>query len=320
MTALAQAETGPHPEPAGRTPAGSGSTRIILRALGVVVVLGVAILSMRGRLPDIRAIGTALSSADSDWLIVAGAAMFVSMGMFARQQRRLLTAFGVTLPRYRALALSYSRSAMSISLPAGSAVSAAYAFRQFRAGGADRRSAAAAIVLSGVLSAAGLAVLYSTGMLATTLLGVSAAWHAHPALLVGAIALLIITIGLLARFASRSIAPRHWVLALAAAIANWSADLLCLAATARAFDLPIGPAQLGAVFLTVQLVRQIPLTPGGIGVIEASLLAGFASVGAPDAAAAATVLTYRVFSCWLIIPIGAVGWLVLRRGATAHRS
>ncbi len=125
--------------------------------LGLVAVLAIVVLPLRDRLPSPSAVGAALREADPRWLAVAAAAEFVSMGMFARQQRRLLTAFGVTLRRRRVLALTYSRSAISISLPAGSAVSAAYAFQQFRAGGADRKAAAAVMVLSGVLSALALA-------------------------------------------------------------------------------------------------------------------------------------------------------------------
>lgn len=283
------------------------------KLLGSIAVLVIAGFTLRGHLPDPRQLVTALHEADGRWLAAAGLAMFASMGMFARQQRRLLTGFGITMPRHRALALAYSRSAMSISLPAGSAMSAAYAFRQFRLGGADRRSATKVMVLSAVLSAAGLVVLYTTGALAVVFLGVSTAWQAHPAMTVAAVVLLAVVIGLLIRFASHSILPRHWLLALAASVANWTMDLLCLAATAQAFALPIGLPELAAIYVTVQLVRQVPLTPGGIGVIEASLLTGFATAGVTDATAAATVLSYRVLSCWLIIPIGAVGWLVLRR-------
>ena len=77
---------------------------------------------------------------------------------------------------------------------------------------------------------------------------------------------------------------------------------------------------LGAIYLTVQIVRQIPLTPGGLGVIEISLLAGLVSAGAGEAAAAATVLVYRLLSCWLIIPVGLLGWLLLRRPPHARPS
>ena len=301
----------------------------VLKLLGTAAVFAVVIVTLRDKLPSPAQVTHALSSADTRWVLIGTLAEYASMGMFARQQRRLLFAFGVRLPRHRALALSYSRSAIAISLPAGSAVSAGYAFRQFRAGGADRAAATSVMVLSGLLSFAGLALLYLTG----ALLHFGAAWHAHPVLTVTGLLLattLIARLGIAlhrppkvhkgrlaplfaALDAARGIAPRHWTLALGAAAANWLTDLLCLYAAARAFGLPVSLAALAGVYLTVQIVRQVPLTPGGIGVIEASLLAGLVSAGAAQPAAAAAVLTYRLLSCWLILPLGLVGWLVLRR-------
>ena len=292
-----------------------------LKILGTAAVFAVVLVTLRDKLPSPSQTIDALRTADTRWLLFGALAELASMSMFSRQQRRLLIAFGVRLPRHRALALSYSRSAISISLPAGSAVSAAYAFRQFRAGGADRAAATSVMVLSGLLSFAGLALLYVTGAVAT-----------NPILILVAIpvaAVVIVLIGLRpparkvhtgrlaplfdALATARDVAPRHWTLALGAAAANWLTDLLCLYAAVRAFDLPLSLPQLAGVYLTVQIVRQIPLTPGGIGVIEASLLAGLVSAGAGQAAAAAAVLAYRLLSCWLILPLGLVGWLVLRR-------
>ncbi len=278
--------------------------RRLFQALGLAAVLAIVVLTLRDRVPSPGEIGSALRQADARWLAVAAAAEFVSMGMFARQQRRLLTAFGVTLQRRRILALSYSRSAISISLPAGSAVSAAYAFQQFRAGGADRKSAAAVMVLSGVLSALGLALLYGTGALAAI----------HPAAGVVLVAVSVLVVTLIPRRFG-PVAPRHWLLALAAATANWLGDLVCLIAAARAFGIGLGVLELATLYLAVQLVRQIPLTPGGIGVIEVSLLTGLVSAGAAEPAAAAAVLTYRLLSCWLIIPIGLACWAALRRAS-----
>jgi putative heme transporter len=332
-----------------------------LKPLRVVVVVGLlaaAVFTLRDKLPSLTDVSRVLGDADPGWLAVAAVAEAVSMAMFARQQRRLLTAFGVRMTRHRSLALAYSRSAMAISLPAGSAISAAYAFKQFRTGGASKRTAATVMVLSGLLSMAALALLYATGALATGAVKLGEAWRQHPALThVSAVItlVLLIFVGILAwqssyqvharhprhprhhgnplaRIAprwprvaaalapvvdamssSRSVPGRHWGLALGAAVANWLTDLLCLYAASRAFGLPVDPVTLGAIYLTVQIVRQIPLTPGGIGVIELSLLAGLVSGGAGEASAAATVLVYRLLSCWLIIPVGFLAWLLLRR-------
>jgi uncharacterized protein (TIRG00374 family) len=67
------------------------------------------------------------------------------------------------------------------------------------------------------------------------------------------------------------------------------------------------------LYLGIQLVRQIPLSPGGIGLIETSLVAGLVLLGADNAAAAAATLGYRLLSCWLVIPAGLVAWLLLTR-------
>lgn len=314
--------------------------RRLWQGIGLVTVVAIMVVTLRDRIPSPGEIGTALRQADPTWLLAAATAEFVSMGMFARQQRRLLTGFGVTLHRRRMLALSYSRSAIAISLPAGSAVSAGYAFQQFRAGGADRKAAAAVMVLSGLLSALGLMLLYGSGALASGVLHLSRAWDAHPAIGLTVVAMLLAGLlwlvvalvpqphagerfrppsrlrPLLEAFdTSRAVAPRHWLLALAAAVANWLGDLICLIAAVRAFGIDLGLLELATVYLAVQLVRQIPITPGGIGVIEVSLLTGLVSAGAAEPAAAAAVLTYRLLSCWLIIPVGLVCWLALRHGA-----
>ena len=121
--------------------------------------------------------------------------------------------------------------------------------------------------------------------------------------------------------AGRTVSPGRMALVTGFAGANWLTDLLCFAASARAFGLPVGFATLATIYLGAQIIRQIPLTPGGVGLIETGLLAGLASAGAGAAAAAATVLTYRVLSNWLIVPIGGLAWFGLRRprGRAASR-
>ena len=278
----------------------------------VCVLAAVAVCKFRGHTPDLDRVGAVVREADTSWLVAATTATFISADMFARHQRSLLSAIGVTLPHHDALALSYSRAAMAYSLPAGSAVSAAYAYQQFHARGADRRSAATILVLSGSLLLSALVALCSVGLLAAAVLDEPDTQIFHPAITVAAAAALAVTVTLIIRFACRSVRPRHLIRALAAAIANWSAELLCLIFVAYAFGLSLGILSLGAGFLSAQVARQIPLTPGGIGVVEASLLTSLIAAGAPTATAAAVVLAYRALSCWLVIGIGLPSWLLLR--------
>jgi putative heme transporter len=323
----------------------------VLKAVAVLGLLVVAVLTLRGRLPGVGAVIDAIAQASAVWLVVAVLAEAASVAMFARQQRRLLTAFGVRMPRHRSLALAYTRSAIAISLPAGSALSAAYSFRQFRTEGASRTTAVTVMVLSGLLSVGALVLLYLGGLVAAAAVRIGSVWNSQSSSTRVSLILgfsLILLVGLFAwqskwhiqpqfRRSSRPIADRwprlgklvspvpraitslrevggrHWTLALSASIGNWLMELLCLYASARAFHLPVSLAEIGAVYLTIQIVRQVPLTPGGIGVIEVSLLAGLLSSGATNADAAGTVLVYRLISCWLLIPVGFACWLVLRR-------
>jgi len=284
---------------------------------------GIVFFVLRDRLPNVADVLTAAHSVDLRWFALAAAAQLWSLANFARQQRRLLGAFGVRMTLPHAMALTLSRSAIAISLPAGSAVSAAFAFQQFRAKGATRAVATAVMVLSGIMSFVGLAVLYLVGGTISGLISVCVG----AAILIGLTALVVvvwhrwypISEGRIARLvrSAHDVAPRHWLLTLLFAVVNWFADLLCLVAVARSFDVSLPMTAIAATYLGVQVVRQIPLTPGGIGVIETGLLTGLVGAGAASAPAAATVLGYRVLSCWLIIPLGLVAWTALRRAGRA---
>ncbi|GAA4724021.1 lysylphosphatidylglycerol synthase transmembrane domain-containing protein [Phytohabitans rumicis] len=294
--------------------------------IALVAVAGAAaVVVLRGRLPDTGAVLAAAQAADVRWAALAVLAQTLSQAMFARQQRQLLTAFGVGISPLRALAISYSRSAISMALPAGSAVSAAFAFQQFRVRGASRSTAATVAILSGVASTVGLVVLYAAlpvvarpwlAIPAAALLG-GAAWSAvHVARTWRPARLprwrVLAQLANLAREA-RAVPARHWVATIAFAAANWLLDLACLAAVTHACGLTVGYGELATVYLAAQVARQIPLTPGGIGLIETSLLTGLVAAGAAQTGAAAAVLGYRIISFWLILPVGLTTYLGLRR-------
>jgi putative heme transporter len=312
----------------------------------IVIMLAVAYFTLQGRLPSVHSVANAISSASIGWIVVAILCEIASLSMFARQQRSLLGALDVRMSFPRALALTYARSALAISMPAGSAVSAGYAFQQYRRSGATTDKAAAVMVLSGIVSFLGLGALYVAGILGLIATGPAAAFRSHPALIyvvAGLVVLAFVTwmvrrrlspagtsaqpalagpdAGRIDRIrasaasaiaAWRSLRGRDWAAAGAFAVANWLLDLLCLAAAARAFALPVGLFTIATMYLGVQVIRQLPITPGGIGLIETGLLAGLTHAGAAAGAATAVVLTYRVLSCWAIIPIGGLAWLGLR--------
>ncbi|MEU4560032.1 lysylphosphatidylglycerol synthase transmembrane domain-containing protein [Actinoplanes sp. NPDC023936] len=295
----------------------------------VAAVLAVAVIVLlRREFPEPASLVAAWRTAETWWLVPALLAATASQVAFAGQQRSLLLAFGARLRRRDAVALTYSRSALSMVLPAGAVVSAAYAYRHYRRHGATSAAAATVTVLSGAVSVVALALLYAAGALATGL------WWASALLaLVLAVAVLLFRrasaptfrfrwarLRRLADGAGEAIDKAHlvrvksWLITLGFAVANWALDLACLLAVARAFHLTVGWEKIAWAYLTAQLVRQIPVTPGGIGLIEAGLLAGLVTAGSPGSAAVAVVLGYRLLSFWLLLPAGLAGHLVLRAG------
>ncbi|GAA3343579.1 hypothetical protein GCM10020358_43400 [Amorphoplanes nipponensis] len=330
---------------------GGGPRWLRLVAVGAAVVT-LAVVGLRGRLPDPGEFLAALAGAGYGWVALAAALQVVSLLAFARQQQHLLGNLGVRLRVRRLLAITLARSAMSISLPAGAAVSTGYAIREYRRAGVPRRVGAASAVVSGLASLGGLTLLYVVGGAGVVARdpGSYLSWR-PPAVVAALAALTTAGVVLGRRFAARpgrapaggepawaggagrragrlltsargawragaGLRARDWAVALAYAAVNWLTDLLCLAAATRALGLPVGVTTLAGIYLGVQIVRQVPLTPGGVGVIETALVAGLTASGATAVPAAAAVLIYRLLSCWLIIPAGGAAGLALRRAHT----
>ena len=82
-----------------------------------------------------------------------------------------------------------------------------------------------------------------------------------------------------------------------------------LFAAVLAFDSDLSFAQVGAVYLGSSIIAAAAPTPGGLGAMEAALVAGLTGVGMDSATAVAAVLSYRLLTYWLpILP----GWLSFR--------
>lgn len=104
----------------------------------------------------------------------------------------------------------------------------------------------------------------------------------------------------------------HPVLALLAALGKWGFDFLVLVSVLEALDLRPEPALLLLAYASSMLLGLIPLTPGGLGFVEAGLagMLVLAGVGGGDAAVA--TLAYRLVAFWLPLPAGLGAWLLFR--------
>jgi len=87
------------------------------------------------------------------------------------------------------------------------------------------------------------------------------------------------------------------------------AYIAALAASAQAFGGGPGLIVLGAVYLGAAALAAAAPTPGGLGAIEAALVAGLTGVGMQPGPAVSAVLLYRLATYWLpVLP----GWLCWR--------
>ena len=60
------------------------------------------------------------------------------------------------------------------------------------------------------------------------------------------------------------------------------------------------------------VLAAIPLTPGGLGVVEGVLTSSLVGFGTPRGAALLGVLSYRLVNFWLPIPVGGLAFVSLQ--------
>jgi uncharacterized protein (TIRG00374 family) len=104
----------------------------------------------------------------------------------------------------------------------------------------------------------------------------------------------------------------RWWEAVAGAAGRWLFDWLTLLTALAATGHHPRPSLV--------LLAQIPITPGGLGVVEAGLTGFLVVIGVPAGAAAVATLAYRLVSYWLALPAGGVAYVVHRRRIAAGRT
>jgi uncharacterized membrane protein YbhN (UPF0104 family) len=109
----------------------------------------------------------------------------------------------------------------------------------------------------------------------------------------------------------------QWAEAMAVAFLNWLETCGCLAACIVAVGGHVPWRGLLVAYALSQVAASLPVTPGGIGVVEGSLTALLVAYGLHPEVALAAVLLYRAVSFWGLVPIGWAAWAAL--SATGRR-
>lgn len=96
------------------------------------------------------------------------------------------------------------------------------------------------------------------------------------------------------------------------AAGNWLLDAASLWVFVAAFGYRVSVVGLLVAFGLANVLAAIPITPGGLGVIEAVLTSTLVGFGTPSTVAILGVAAYRLLNFWLPIPLGAMAYVSLK--------
>jgi len=310
----------------------------------VLVATVFALLAVEARAigPYVGRAAHSLGGMDLRWLVLAVPAELWSMVAFARLQRRMLSAGGTRVPLRSMIGLTYAANAMSVTLPAGTALSSGYTFRRLRGFGASAPLAGFTLITSGILSTAAFALLALTGSVvigvdrmnpmmvtAEIIAAMGLAYLAHRA--TAEPIFLQRNVTLLLGWSNRAlrrplgtgesavqeflrglsdIRPRNrdWGVGLAFSTANWLTDLVCLAASCRAVGIDVSMSLVTVAFLAGAAMSSLSFLPGGLGAVDAAMIVALTHGGVHVAPATAAVVLYRLISFVMIVALGWVAW------------
>ena len=93
---------------------------------------------------------------------------------------------------------------------------------------------------------------------------------------------------------------------------SWVADVAVLAIAFLALNSAPPWTGLLLAYCAGQIAASVPVTPGGIGVVEGSITLALVAFGGAETITLAAVLLYRLIAYWGCLPTGGLAWLVLR--------
>ncbi len=111
--------------------------------------------------------------------------------------------------------------------------------------------------------------------------------------------------------------PSSGLLAIVGAVGFWAANIAVLWACFHAFGESVPKAVLVQGFFVGMTANLLPFFPGGVGSVDAGMIAAFLAFGEPSSTVFVSVLAYRVIAFWLPIPPGILAYIQLRR-TVAH--
>lgn len=104
----------------------------------------------------------------------------------------------------------------------------------------------------------------------------------------------------------------RWGQALVASAGNWLLDYLALVAALQAVGTSPRMSVVLLAYGAAAVLGMIPITPGGLGFVEAGLVGALTLAGVPAQDALLATLAYRLVSYWLPLPAGLGAYIAFR--------
>ena len=316
----------------------------VVKQAAVVAIAGAAIYLVAPKLIAVLGAWPRLSTLNPAWFAVALAAEAASFTCNFALQRLALRTSGW----FAVVTAGLAGNAVTDSLPGGDAAGAAVQFGMLTTAGFDTGTAVAGLTAFSLLGIGGLLSLpvfalpailagvpASPGLVHTALLGI-AGFAVFGALILGTDRPLAaagravqrlrnwVTHGrrpplagldkslLAQRDTIRAVLGRKWWQAVLLTAGRLGFDYGCLLAVLHATGAEPRPSLVLLAYSAAGIVALLPLTPGGLGIVEASLSGLLILAGVPASYAVLATLGYRIASYWLPLLAGPPAYLLFR--------
>ena len=333
-------DTGGPPRPRRARP-----LRLSLKVLALALVLWFFVFPL---IPGMRKAATDLKQVNPALLVLGLTLQMAALFCYSLLTRAALGESMHSISRFRLFRIQMSTKALSSIVPGGSAAGSALGYRLMTLSGAQGADAGFALATAGLGSAVMLNLILWVGLIVSIpARGVNALYGTAAVagiIIMGAAAAVVFGLMEGAGRAERVLrwfarkfgfsedragaavrqvggrledlaADRQLLVRVALwAAANWLLDMASLWVFLRAFGPAVDPDALIVAFGLANVLAVIPITPGGLGVIEGVLIPTLVGFGLTRSEATLGVLTYRFAQYWFPIMLGAVMYASLRFG------
>lgn len=318
--------------------------RTTLGIVWFVIFIVVGIWIVNDQRAELGGIDKVFSNLNYWYLIPALFLEAGSMAAYAQLQRSVLSAGKVDPGFWRIAAVFLGSNSITNVIPGGPAFASIYLYRRFRNFGSSEGLAGWSIFTTNVLAAFSLLVLAGVGLAIAegSVSGVSLLGALVIVALVLIIGLLLVTrasrvlsilvnlFNFLEMRATASwkitkklrnlhsdlsdISPPNSILltAFGWGLFNWILDATVLVFAYLATRAAVPFEGLLIAYSAGQLAANLPITPGGLGVVEGSISIALVAYGGNQEATVAAVLLYRLFSFWIWLLPGFGCYLFIR--------